>query len=90
MILPYGASLGAALGYDPLGVVFCIAAGAYLSAKKAGMAFVSKALSKCAGEVAWIDGGPRCDVDDVQISKRPQEFSTSSMRASVASSEVML
>lgn len=54
------------------------------------MAFVSKAFRRCAGEVDWMEGGPRWDVEDVQISSRPQEFSTSSINASVASSEVML
>jgi hypothetical protein len=90
MMLPYGASFGAAFGYEPLGDVFCIAAGAYLSAKKAGMAFVSKAFNKSLGDVEVMDAGPRRPVLDVQISNLPHEFKTSSMRASVSSSEEIL
>jgi hypothetical protein len=73
-----------------LGVVFCIAAGAYLSAKKAGMAFVSNAAYKSFGPVWLMDGGPSKPVEDVQTSSRPQEFSTSSIRARVSSSELIL
>jgi hypothetical protein len=81
--------LGAAFKYSPFGVVFCIAAGAYLSAKKAGVAFVSNAEVKSAGDVDVIEGGPKSPVDEVQTSRRPQALRTSSIRVSVASSEVV-
>jgi hypothetical protein len=68
MILPYGASLGAALGYEPRGAVFCIAAGAYLSAKKAGMAFVSNAFKRSLGPVVVMLGGPSKPVEEVHTS----------------------
>ena len=70
MMLPYGASFGAALGYEPfVGLVFCIAAGAYLSAKKAGMAFVEKAARRSCGPVVVMLGGPRRPVEEVQMSR---------------------
>lgn len=71
-------------------MVFCIAAGAHLRAKKAGIAFVSNAAYKSLGEVDLILGGPRRPVLDVQTSRRPQEFKTSSMSARVSSSDVIL
>lgn len=65
-----------------------MAAGAYLRAKKAGMAFDSKAARRSAGPVFVMEGEPRRPVEEVQTSRRPQVLRTSSMRARVASSDV--
>jgi hypothetical protein len=53
------------------------------------MALFSNADNKSVGVVDVRDGGPKRDVDDVQMSRRPQALRTSSMRASVDSSDVM-
>lgn len=42
-----------------------------MSARKAGMAFVSKALSKSLGLVEEMETGPSRPVDEVQMSRRP-------------------
>jgi hypothetical protein len=64
--------LGAALGYDPLDVVLRIAAGAYLRAKKAGMALLENAEIRSFGVVVVMEGGPRREVEEVHMSRRPQ------------------
>jgi len=91
-ILPYGASFGAALGYEPRGVVFLHRGGRVLmvvvstlfcvlqrgrkgagnftfNAKKAGIAFVSKTLSRSFGPVEVMLGGPSRPVEEVHTSR---------------------
>jgi hypothetical protein len=67
-----------------------MAAGAYLRARKAGMAFASNVARSAAGEVVDMLGGPRREVEECQVSRRPHVLRMSSIRASVSCSEEVL
>ena len=63
-----------------------MAGGAYLSAKKGAMLLASKHFCRSAGVVASIEGGPSRPADETHTSRRPKEFSTSSMSCNVSCS----
>lgn len=67
-----------------------MAGGAYLSAKKGAIEWVSKQRCKSSGVVSWIEGGPSKPEEQTQISRRPKALRTSSMRVTVSSSLAML
>jgi hypothetical protein len=66
-----------------------MAAGAHFSAKKGARLWAWMSWVRVSGVVSWMVAGPRREVEQTHMSRRPKAARASSIRRRVASSDVM-